>query len=56
LRLATRPRETGSLPTAKTIGIVAVAFFAASAAGVLCGDDGHLAANQIGHEGVKCDG
>jgi hypothetical protein len=34
LRLATSPSETGSLPTAKTIGIVVVADFAARAEGV----------------------
>ena len=34
LRLATRPSLTGSSPTPKTIGIVAVAALAASAAGV----------------------
>src|SRR5215813_15396318 len=33
LRLATRPTLTGSLPETKTIGIVAVAAFAACAAG-----------------------
>src|SRR5262245_17371666 len=33
LKLATRPSCTGSKPTVKTIGMVAVAFFAASAAG-----------------------
>jgi hypothetical protein len=32
-RLATRPSATGSVPTAKTIGIVAVALWAACAAG-----------------------
>ena len=35
LRLATRPSRTGSLPVVKTIGIVVVAAFAASAGGVL---------------------
>ena len=35
LRLATRPSWTGSLPISKTIGMVVVAAFAASAAGVL---------------------
>jgi hypothetical protein len=33
LRLATRPNATGSAPVAKTIGMVVVAAFAASAAG-----------------------
>ena len=33
--LVTSPTSTGSLPVVKTIGIVVVAFFAASAAGVL---------------------
>ena len=36
-RLVTRPAATGSIPTWKTMGIVAVAAFAASAAGVLPG-------------------
>ena len=35
LRLATRPSWTGSPPVSKTIGMVVVAAFAASAAGVL---------------------
>ena len=35
LRLATRPSRTGSPPVSKTIGMVVVAAFAASAAGVL---------------------
>ena len=35
LRLATRPSRTGSEPSSKTIGMVVVAAFAASAAGVL---------------------
>jgi hypothetical protein len=34
LRLVTRPNTTGALPIAKTIGIVVVAAFAASPAGV----------------------
>src|SRR5262245_34224679 len=34
LRLLTSPRTTGSLPTAKTMGIVCVAAFAASAVGL----------------------
>ena len=34
LRLATRPTSTGSVPSMKTIGIVVVAAFAASAAEV----------------------
>jgi len=33
LKLVTRPRSTGSTPISKMIGIVEVAFFAASAAG-----------------------
>jgi len=37
LRLATRPRSTGSVPEEKTIGMVAVAAFAATAAAVLPG-------------------
>src|SRR5215472_10516885 len=37
LRLATRPISTGSAPTPKTIGTVAVPALAASAAGVLAG-------------------
>src|SRR5262249_17479126 len=37
LRLATRPSATGSPPTAKTIGMVAVAALAASVASVLTG-------------------
>ena len=36
-RLSTRPRPTGSVPDENTIGIVAVAFFAATAAAVLPG-------------------
>ena len=35
LRLATRPNATGSTLVAKTIGMVVVAFFAASAAAAL---------------------
>ena len=34
-RLATRPSWTGSEPTSKTTGMVVIAAFAASAAGVL---------------------
>ena len=51
-RLATRPSLTGSSPTPKTIGIVVVAALAASAAGVAAGrgDNGHVAADEIGHE------
>jgi hypothetical protein len=33
LRLATRPRATGSMPLEKTMGMVVVAAFAASVAG-----------------------
>ena len=49
-RLATRPAATGSLPTMKTIGIVEVAFFAASAEGVAAARHDHvdLAADEIG--------
>ena len=51
LRLATRPTWTGSTPVVKTIGIVVVAAFAASAAGtVACGNHGHLTTNQIGRQ------
>ena len=50
-RLATRPSWTGSSPTPKTIGIVAVAALAASARRAAGrGDHGHLAADQIGHQ------
>ena len=50
-RLATRPSLTGSSPTPKTIGIVAVAALAASVAHVACrGDHGHLSAYQIGQQ------
>ena len=50
-RLATRPSWTGSSPTPKTIGIVAVAALAASAGRVAGrGDHGHLSADQIGHQ------
>ncbi|MFZ2142149.1 MAG: hypothetical protein WAV78_35325 [Xanthobacteraceae bacterium] len=41
---------TGSAPTPKTIGMVVVAALAASAAGLLPGDNGHVAADEIGHE------
>jgi hypothetical protein len=34
-KLATRPASTGSMPVSKTIGIVEVASFAASAEGML---------------------
>ena len=52
LRLVTSPDVTGSLPIAKTIGMVEVADFAAKAAGVpLMGrDQGHLMADQIGRQ------
>ena len=50
-RLATRPSLTGSSLTEKTIGIVAVAAFAASAETLFGGDDhGDPAANQIGRK------
>ena len=56
LRLATRPDLTGSAPTAKTIGIVAVAALAASAAALPSGDDhGDLPANQIGRQRRQAD-
>ena len=50
-RLATRPSLTGSSPAMKTIGIVVVAAFAASAAIVSDGGDhGDLPADQIGRQ------
>ena len=51
-RLATRPSLTGSSPTPKTIGIVAVAALAAIAAVVAAGrgDDGHTTADQVSHQ------
>jgi hypothetical protein len=50
LRLATRPVWMGSEAIPKTIGIVAIAAFAAIAACVLPlrGDHGYSALNQIG--------
>ena len=50
LRLATSPSATGSPPVKMTIGIVAEARCAASAAGVRTrrGNHAHLTANQIG--------
>ena len=52
-RLATRPAATGSLPPRKTIGIVEVALFAASAEGVAARRHDHvdLAADEIGGQG-----
>ena len=51
LRLATSPSWTGSAPIPKTIGIVVVAIFAASAAGIAVrGNHGHLTANQISRQ------
>ena len=49
-RLATKPFATGSPPPAKTIGIVEVAFFAASAEGgpPLVDDHVDLAADEVG--------
>ena len=48
-RLATRPAPTGSPPPMKTIGIVEVALFAASAAAVPpCHDHVDLAADEVG--------
>ena len=51
-RLATRPNLTGSLPLLKTMGIVVVAIFAASAAGVLPGVAMTVTRrqNQIGYQ------
>ena len=47
-RLATRPAATGSSPLKKTIGIVEVAFFAASAGGAAAGHDHvDLAADEV---------
>ena len=51
LRLATRPSLTGSPPRAKTIGIVAVAAFAARRRReARRGDHGDLTADQIGRQ------
>ena len=50
LRLATRPRSTGSPPLAKTIGIVEVAALAASAEPMPADDHGHRPANQFGRQ------
>ena len=47
-RLATSPSLTGSPPCLKTIGIVEVALFAASAAGAVRHDHIDLAADEIG--------
>jgi hypothetical protein len=49
-RLATRPSSTGSVPTTNTIGIVEVAFFAASSCwgSSTRGDDLDVAADEIG--------
>ena len=51
-RLATSPTATGSLPTVNTIGIDAVAAFAARAAGVLEGveDNVNLPPNKVSRE------
>jgi hypothetical protein len=51
-RLATRPRSTGLLTPVKTIGIVDVAFFAASAEGVLplAMIKSNLSADEIGSQ------
>ena len=50
-KLATRPSLTGSSPTWKTIGIVAVAALAAErSGGVAGGDDSNTAADEISHE------
>src|SRR5262245_39149570 len=46
LRLLTSPRTTGSLPTAKTMGIVCVAAFAASAVGL------PLHERPVGRDGI----
>ena len=48
-RLATTPNSTGSLPIEKTIGIVVVAAFAASAAGPVAGTDSEL--DAVGNTG-----
>src|SRR5437870_11595597 len=48
LRLGTRPIATGSLPIAKTIGMVVVAALVASDAATRRGDHGHPPADQIG--------
>jgi len=48
-RLATTPNSTGSLPIEKTIGIVVVAAFAASAAGPVAGTDREL--DAVGNTG-----
>ena len=51
LRLATRPSSTGSPPTMKTIGIVAVAALGRQRRGSAARDDhGDLAADQIGRQ------
>ena len=50
-RLATRPTSTGSAAISKTIGMVVVAAFAASAAGrPVCDNHGHLTTNEIGRQ------
>ena len=50
-RLATRPSLTGSSPTLKTMGIVAVAALAASAGRIAGrGDHGDLPTNQFGRQ------
>ena len=48
-RLVTSPNSTGSNPTAKTIGIVEVAAFAAVPKGH-SDDHGHLTANEVGRQ------
>jgi hypothetical protein len=54
-KLATNPAATGSLRAGKTIGIVEVAFFAASTEGeaAACHDQIDLAADNIGGECAK---
>jgi hypothetical protein len=51
-RLATRPSLTGSSPTPKTIGIVAVAAFGGLSNGSLAGrsDNGYVPADEVSHE------
>ena len=50
-KLATIPSLTGSSPTPKTIGIVAVAALAASVGTLPRGDHSHLSAYEIGCQG-----
>src|SRR5262249_4805332 len=51
LRLVTSPARIGSAAVAKTMGMVVVAVFAASAAGVVvAANQGHLTMNQVGRQ------